>query len=226
MAAPFDRLGRMMAILAALAIAGASPAFGHEEHRRQREAALKAEQLRQAQAAGQAAQQAPVAADPAAMHARMGEMMPLPKVDRSRMPFPARLMDWLGRLHPIIVHFPIAFFPAAFFTAIVGRRRPAFAAPVQFLVVAGGIIAPVAAVLGWFGGGFNLAADDWLLTWHRWLGTAIGIGALALAVWAWKKPEQDRGAGMIAGLGIISAAIIIQGWFGGAMMRGMEHMNW
>ena len=53
-----------------------------------------------------------------------------------------RLLDWLGRLHPIIVHFPIAFFPAALFTAIVGRRRPAFAAPVRFLVIAGGIVAP------------------------------------------------------------------------------------
>ena len=48
----------------------------------------------------------------------------------------------LGRLHPVIVHFPIAFFPAALFTAIVGRSRPAFAAPVRFLILAGAIAAP------------------------------------------------------------------------------------
>ena len=69
---------------------------------------------------------------------------------RASMSAGQRLLDWLGRLHPVVVHFPIAFFPAALFTAIVGRRRPAFVAPVQFLVIAGGIIAPIAAILGWF----------------------------------------------------------------------------
>ncbi|HET7710101.1 MAG TPA: DUF2231 domain-containing protein [Sphingomicrobium sp.] len=180
----------------------------------------------QAKGAQEAGVTAPAGINPATMHAPMGDMMELPKVDRSKMSGLARFMDWLGRLHPIIVHFPIAFFPTALFTAIVGRRRPAFAAPVQFMVVAGGVIAPVAAVLGWFGGGFNLATDDWLLTWHRWLGTGIGVGALALAIWAIKKPEQDRSTGMIIALAAISAAIVVQGWFGGAMMRGMDHMNW
>lgn len=221
-----QRLGFALSLFAAIAIVGSSPAFGHEEHRRQREAALKARQMEQAKGVPQPGVTAPAATGPASMQAQMGDMMGLPKVDRSKMSASARFMDWLGRLHPIIVHFPIAFFPAALFTAIVGRRRPAFAAPVQFLVVAGGIIAPIAAVLGWFGGGFNLAADDWLLTWHRWLGTGIGVGALALAIWALKKPEQDRSTGMIVGLAIISAAIVIQGWFGGALMRGMDHMSW
>lgn len=215
-----------MVLLAALVMISASPASAHEEHRRQREAALKAEQMRQAQAIAQPGAATPANTDPTDIHAQMGEMMGLPKVDRTKMSASARFMDWLGRLHPIIVHFPIAFFPAALFTAIVGRRRPAFAAPVQFMVVAGGIIAPIAAVLGWFAGGFNLAADDWLLTWHRWLGTGIGVGALVLAVWALKKPQEDRSTGMIIGLTIMTAAIIVQGWFGGSMMRGMDHMNW
>ena len=110
----------------------------------------------------------------------MGE----PDGQASQMPFAERLLNWLGRLHPIVVHFPIAFFPAALFTAVVGRRRPAFAAPVQFFVVAGGVIAPIAAMLGWFDGGFDLAKDDWLLQSHRWLGTVIGIGALVLGIWS------------------------------------------
>lgn len=135
-----------------------------------------------------------------------------------------RLLDWLGRLHPVVVHFPIAFFPAALFTAIVGRRRPAFAAPVQFFVIAGGIIAPIAAILGWFDA---MTADSGpLLTVHRWLGTAIGIGAIPLAIWAWRKPAQDRGTGMIVALSVITAAIIVQGWYGGALVHGMDHMNW
>lgn len=220
------RTGIVLSFLAALVIVGGSPASAHEEHRRQREAALKAEQMRQAHASAEQGTAVSTAGAPAAKHAQMGEMMDLPKVDRSKMSSSARLLDWIGRLHPIIVHFPIAFFPAAFFTAIVGRRRPAYAKPVQFLVVAGGIIAPIAAVLGWIDGGFTLATDDSLLSFHRWLGTGVGIGALALAVWAIRKPEDDRGAGMILGLGLMTAAIVVQGWLGGALVHGAGHMNW
>lgn len=220
-----ERWGVLLSFLAAFTIVVGSPASAHEEHRRQREAAMKAEQMRQ-QAAAQPGSVAATGADPMAMHTQMGDMMEMPKVDRSKMSTTKRLLDWIGRLHPIIIHFPIAFFPAAFFTAIVGRRRPAYAKPVQFLVVAGGIIAPIAAILGWIDGGFTLATDDWLLSLHRWLGTGVGLGALALAIWAIRKPEEDRGPGMIVGLGLMTTAIVVQGWFGGALTHGIEHMNW
>lgn len=143
-----------------------------------------------------------------------------------RTGFFSRLADWLGRLHPIVVHFPMAFLPAALFTAVVGRRRPSFAAPVQFLVVAGGVLAVVSTVLGWLNAGAPSAADDWLLQGHRWLGTGIGAGSLGLAAWAALRPEQDRSMLMIIGLSIITAAIVVQGWFGGALVHGADHLNW
>ncbi len=156
----------------------------------------------------------------------MSNMMEKMEADRREMSTLERFGDWLGRLHPIVIHFPLAFFPAALFTAIVGRRRPAFAAAVQFLVVAGGIIAPIAMGLGWLTGGLTLTDTDPLLRVHRWLGTAIGLGGFALAVWAWKRPEQDRRPGMILALAGITAAIIVQGWFGGALVHGIDHMDW
>jgi uncharacterized membrane protein len=160
------------------------------------------------------------------MHSNMGEMMMATEMDRSQMSLFERLLDWLGRTHTIIVHFPIAFFPAALFTAVVGRRRPAFGAPVQFLVVAGGIVAPVAALFGWFSAGFSLSDPDPLLMLHRWLGSAIGIGGLLLADWAWRRPWEDRSKRMILALALMTTAIIVQGWFGGALVHGVEHMNW
>lgn len=167
----------------------------------------------------------PAGADPT-----MGMNMPMGKMsseeDRAKMPFGARLIDWLGRVHTIIIHFPIAFFPAALFTAIVGRRRPAFIKPVQFLVLAGGLVTPVAALLGWFNGGFALSDTDPLMAVHRWLGTAIGVGGFGLAIWAWRRPEADRSIGMIAGLAVITVAVIVQGWFGGALVHGIDHLNW
>ena len=70
------------------------------------------------------------------------------------------------------------------------------------------------------------ADPDPLLTAHRWLGTAIGVAALGFGLWAWRRPEDDRGPAMIIGLTLITAAIIVQGWFGGALVHGMDHMNW
>lgn len=211
---------RIMAAFAAAAIMLSSPALAHKEHKKKQPIA---EQV--IQPGAQPGEPAAIQGGPTAMHGRMGEMME-EEEDRSQMSMGQRLLDWLGRLHPVIVHFPIAFFPAALFTAVVGRRRPAFTAPAQFLVIAGGIIGPIAALLGWFDGGFDFATDGMLLQVHRWLGTAIGVGALGLGVWAWRRPDANRGVGMIIGLTAITAAIVVQGWFGGAMVHGIDHMNW
>lgn len=221
--APLDRLiarkvWLVVVVLAAMVLGTISPALAHKDHKKQVEAA----QVTPSQPGAAAAMRD----DPTAMHAQMGEMIKDMRADRSKMTSVERVLDWLGRLHPMIVHFPIAFFPAALFTAIVGRRRPAFGKPVQFLVVAGGITAPVAAVLGWFDGGYDFASDGALIQMHRWLGTAIGVGALGLGLWAWRRLDEDRSTAMIFGLAAITAAIVVQGWYGGAMVHGADHMNW
>ena len=212
-----QRILRSIAILlgmAMLLVSLSSPATAHKEHKKKKPVATQVVQP--------AAQPAtPVASQPMD-HDKMEGMMPDTEMDRSEMPFFVRLLDWFGRLHPAIVHFPIAFFPAALFTAIVGRRRPAFAAPVQFLVVAGGIFAPIAAAAGWIAG---MSADpDQVLTYHRWLGVAIGIVGAGLGVWAWKRPWEDRGAGMILALTVMTIAIAAQGFLGAAITHGMEHL--
>ncbi|HEY0628214.1 MAG TPA: hypothetical protein VGD23_02695, partial [Sphingomicrobium sp.] len=73
---------------------------------------------------------------------------------------------------------------------------------------------------------FDLAADDMLLQWHRWLGTAIGVGALGVGIWAWRRPDSNRSPAMIIALSVITAGIVVQGWFGGAMVHGIDHLNW
>jgi uncharacterized membrane protein len=203
------------AMLAMILLGISSPAAAHGDHKKH---SAEAETVHHAGL--------PPSAVQAGQAESMAEMADEHHEDRSKMSTAERLLDWLGRLHPIIVHFPIAFFPAALFTAIVGQRRPAFAAPVRFLVIAGGVIAPVAAMLGWLDAGFDPASDDWLLQTHRWLGTGFGIVALLLGIWAWRRPDQVGGKAMLAALTIVTAAIVVQGWFGGAMVHGADHMNW
>ncbi|QIK95884.1 hypothetical protein G7076_04850 [Sphingomonas sp. HDW15A] len=211
-------LARLIAVrlgLALLLVGLSAPAMAHKGHKKEQPAA--------AQVVHPGAAPAPPAATQThSGHNQVNGMMADAEMDRSEMPFFVRLLDWFGRLHPAIVHFPIAFFPAALFTAIVGRRRPAFAAPVQFLVVAGGIFAPIAAAAGWIAG---LSAEpDQVLTYHRWLGVALGIAGAGLGVWAWKRPWEDRGTGMIAALTLMTAAIAAQGFLGAAVTHGMEHL--
>ena len=204
-----------IAAFALLSLAMSGTAQAHEKKKHE-----QAQQIQQAQKQGQAAttpQGQAAAHDMAGMMNDMGMEM-----DRSQLSFFERLYSWFGRLHPLIVHFPIAFFPAALFTAIVGRKRPAFAAPVQFLVVAGGIFAPIAAAAGWLGG---IGADpDPVLNYHRWLGVVIGIAGAGLGAWAWKRPWEDRGAGMILALTLMTLAIAVQGFLGAGVTHGMDHM--
>jgi uncharacterized membrane protein len=216
-----SQLTRFFALLLIVVAIGVTPADAHKKKKHPEQVA-PASQVEAPAGPGETA--VPPAAAGASRDDHMAGMMQEMEEDRSAMTPGEMLLDWLGRLHPFIVHFPIAFLPAALFTAIVGRRRPAFAAPVQFLVVAGGIVAPIAAILGWLNA--IGAEPDPLLTAHRWLGTVIGIAALPLAIWAWRRPAQVRSIGMIVVLSITSAAIVVQGWFGGALVHGMDHMNW
>ena len=204
-----------IAAFSILSLAVPSTAQAHEKKKHE-----QTQQAQQAQKQGQAPttpQGQAAAHDMAEMMDDMGMEM-----DRSQMSFFERLYSWFGRLHPMIVHFPIAFFPAALFTAIVGRRRPAFAAPVQFLVVAGGIFAPIGAAAGWLAG---IGADpDPVLNYHRWLGVGIGLAGAGLGAWAWKRPWEDRGAGMIVALTLMTVAIAVQGFLGASVTHGMDHM--
>lgn len=208
-------------MLAAFAVLS-MPAVAHKDHKAKQEAAQVEPQGAAAGNIGGAS----ISTGDAAMPGHAEMMADMGKADEPPPSFAARLLDWLGRFHPMLVHFPIAFIPAALFTAVVGRKRPGFAKPVQFLVVTAGVTAPIAMLTGWLSGGFALGLDDWLLQSHRWAGTGIGIGAFALGVFAFKRPDQDRGRGMIVGLSILTAAIIVQGWFGGALVHGIDHMNW
>ena len=201
----------LIAAFAAVAMMAESPASAHRDEVH--------EETQQGQQ-GSIEDQLTVGSD-----APMGGMMDMHE-DRSQMSFVERLLDWLGRTHPFIVHFPIAFFPAALFTAIVGRRRPAFIKPVQFLVVTGGLLAPIAALFGWFNGGWSPTDTEAVMTLHRWLGTGIGLGGLILGIWAWLRPEADRGIAMIVSLSVMTLAILVQGWLGGAMIHGIDHLNW
>lgn len=206
-------------LLAAMLMLAATPALAHKDHKRP-----PAEAAQIAEPSGQPAAAAETSGDAHDAHAHGDEVMDGMNMgmDRSKMSFAERLLDWFGRLHPLIVHFPIAFFPAALLTAIAGRKKPAFAAPVQFLVIAGAVLAPLAAAAGWLAG---MSADpEPILGYHRWLGISIALAGTGLGIWAWRRPWEDRGAGMILALTVMTIAIAVQGFLGAGLTHGMDHL--
>jgi len=138
---------------------------------------------------------------------------------------------WLGKLHPMVVHFPIAMLIAAAFAEVMSlvTGRYFFAHAARFCAIFGGLSALVAGLLGWFFGGFRLVDADWIMTTHRWVGTAAVIWAVLVAALTFAVHRGATGRWetcyrltLFVGAGLVSAA----GFFGGALVYGLDHFAW
>jgi len=204
----------MVLLIAAVVALSAAPGAAHKDHEKQ----TKAAQTSSVQA------QPPPAKTSGAMHEMMEDHAEAMEQSAPRT-FSERLMSWVGRTHPFAVHFPIALFPVALVALILARRRGETVELIRALIIVAGAASVIAAVLGWFTGGFALAEDDGVHFWHRWLGTglaAIGGGA---AIWALRWRNSVYGRGMVAMLAAITLLLLVQGWLGAALVHGMDHMN-
>jgi uncharacterized membrane protein/mono/diheme cytochrome c family protein len=150
---------------------------------------------------------------------------------------------WLfaGRLHPLVVHFPIAFLLGGAAIEFVRRRGrgnvPARASVVCLCV--GGLSAALAAVLGWSDAltAGHQGSDAWVLGWHRWLGVltaCVGAGAAVLATLASRGAADQRaaehhGRGLFAcyRVMVLAGALLVgaTGHFGGMLIYGADYLQ-
>ncbi|MEA3262362.1 MAG: DUF2231 domain-containing protein [Pseudomonadota bacterium] len=149
--------------------------------------------------------------------------------DNSDKPFGKRLMIWLGKLHTVAIHFPIAMIVGAFLVEVLGivRKRRIWRSAARIMLVVGALGALVAAPLGWFAGGFYLWDRNLILTAHRYLGMAIVIAAPMLAWAGLRRFHEDREGDkfFVVLLGLLTLAVLIQGFLGGTFMHGgLRHM--
>ena len=133
-------------------------------------------------------------------------------------------VDFVGRLHPAAVHFPIALLIFAAFGEILLILRPAWGleTTVRFLTVGGAAGAIIAAALGWFAGGFRLSDRSELLSWHRWIGTGIAVAAVIAAILVLRGNRVRICAPL---LGMIAAVLVVQGYLGGELSLGPGHLG-
>ena len=133
--------------------------------------------------------------------------------------------DFLGRLHPALVHFPIALFLVAALAELILFVRPAsgLEPTVRFLVSTGAAGGIFAAVLGWLAGGIRMSDRSETLGLHRWTGTGIAVAGLVAAfLVSREKANRNWLRIVIAG---IAAALIFQGYWGAEMSLGPNHMG-
>lgn len=138
-----------------------------------------------------------------------------------------RLVDWLGRFHPVAVHFPIALILMAGLAEWMFARSgsAAFDAAARFMIRAGAMAAIPAALLGVAYGYGEAAEYDGILAdffwWHRLLGlTTAGLAVAAVFL-------RERIDARVAYRWILLAAVIsvsIAGYLGGGMTYGPKHL--
>jgi uncharacterized membrane protein len=162
----------------------------------------------------------------------------------------SRVFRFLGRLHPLVVHFPIALLIVAGLLVGTGITRQSRAAreAMRFCLVLGALGAALAASLGWLNAHYErggLSGDTPDLGIHRWLGVAVALvsGMAAVVVLAskpssvaapyggggWGSSRGGRRAGargvliIVSGLGL-AALVGVTGHFGGLTAYGSNYL--
>ena len=134
------------------------------------------------------------------------------------------VMAVLKKLHPATIHFPIALFLMAAATELfVMRRKGAgLESAVRVLVYGGAIGAVVAVLFGWIHTGLWFGGDT-VMQVHRWNGMLIAVLGIAMAYLA-SRPSQSR-AWLRASIFSMAALVLIQGFLGGELAHGPNHLG-
>jgi len=137
-----------------------------------------------------------------------------------------RLLAWLGNFHPPMVNFPIGVLVAAALAEalFVVRKAPLFDHAARFGVGFAAIAGVGAAFLGWCFGGFRFVDSDPLLLIHRWLGTGTAAWLLVL-FWASERARSGSAGRRLYRVMLFGGAVLVltTGFFGGAMVYGLDH---
>jgi uncharacterized membrane protein len=137
-------------------------------------------------------------------------------------------MALIGRLHPLILHFPIGLVLAAaaaeLLAILSGRER--WRAVGIANVRAGAACACLTAIAGWALTSAPFVEPSRLLEWHRWSGVAGAAAAVAAAASSCqlRQPSQTRVRVYQAALLGAAALIAIAAHLGGTLVWGASFL--
>jgi uncharacterized membrane protein len=137
-----------------------------------------------------------------------------------------------GRMHPLVLHFPIALILLAAGIELFRLRwdGPRLAALVPFLLSVGAIGALLASLTGWV---FAFESHPrpslrWMLQWHRWLGIAATVlaGAAAWVAFRFAHAETTGGRWLRRLSVWLTAAILsVAAHLGALMVWGEDYFD-
>jgi uncharacterized membrane protein len=137
-----------------------------------------------------------------------------------------------GRMHPLVLHFPIALILLAAGIELIRIRwdGPRLAVLVPFLLLVGAVGAFLASVTGWV---FAFESHPrpslrWMLQWHRWLGIVATVlaGGAAWITFRLANAETLRGR-WLRRLSVWTAAAVLSGaaHLGALMVWGEDYFD-
>ena len=144
--------------------------------------------------------------------------------------FVGRSLSWLGRLHPLTVHFPIALLMAAALAEGIHaiKHWPRLRLGIYFMIYLGAASAVAAAVLGWLNAAYGTQPESMAttLSLHRWLGVATTVWSVVLAWQAWGMDYGGSRRAFRVNLAIAVILVGATGHFGGTLVFGEGYFAW
>jgi uncharacterized membrane protein len=138
-------------------------------------------------------------------------------------------MALVGRLHPLIVHFPIALvMVAAVAEGIAAATREGrWRAVAVINVRAGAVFALAAVIAGWRLASAPGGESTPLLEWHRWLGALAALSAVAAAVATSRAERWSSHRLWIYRIALFCAAtcVAVAGHLGGLLVWGADFLR-
>lgn len=141
---------------------------------------------------------------------------------------PPHLLLFVGRFHPMVVHFPIGLLVLAALLEAFALVRPLRALrQIAPLVLFLGAVTAVASA----GVGFLLSLeggyDEELVSRHMWLGIATAVGAAAAAALRMvRRPSPPLRRAYLGTLGLTVAALLAAGHLGGSLTHGSGYLTY
>ncbi len=135
----------------------------------------------------------------------------------------SRLFRLFGRLHPAVVHFPIALLVVAAMLELVQliRRKPGLAPATPVCLILGAASAVAASFLGWL---LDDGSGGTLVGIHKWAGLLASGVAFVAVVLVWKV-ESPRAARMLRPTLFVGAGLVgLTGYLGGELVFGRNHL--
>jgi uncharacterized membrane protein len=134
-------------------------------------------------------------------------------------------MSLIGRLHPLLVHFPIALVLAAAAAEFVAIARPRqrWRTIAVANVRAGAAMGAITAISGWLLASSPIVEATPSLEWHRWVGMAGAAGAVGAALMASRLHGQSSRRSLLGyrvALFATALLIVITGHLGGTLVWG------